>query len=109
MAWAPCVGAAVRGGCRCSDAVSWYARYRQPVYRKTGISLRCSYDSVADAAYIYFDHPISAGGVHRTVPFDPADVGMVNLDVDDAGRLLGLEVLGAKNRLPAAMLRGLTE
>ena len=66
---------------------------------------RVEYDSEADAAYIYFVEEISAGGVARTVPVDGGeDPWMVNLDVDDEGRILGLEVLDASKRLPPGLL-----
>jgi hypothetical protein len=48
---------------------------------------------------------ISAGGVARTVPVHGGeDPWMVNLDVDDDGRILGLEVLDAGKRLPPGLL-----
>jgi hypothetical protein len=52
---------------------------------------------------------ISAGDVARTVPVHGGeDPWMVNLDVDDDGRILGLEVLDAGKRLfvGAVELRG---
>ena len=67
--------------------------------------LRVTYDSVADAAYIYFVPDIQPGGVAKTVPVgDGSEPWMVNLDVDDHGRLLGLEVLDARSLMPAALL-----
>jgi hypothetical protein len=32
------------------------------------IPLVCSYDSDADAAYIYLDHPVPAGAAERYLP-----------------------------------------
>ena len=42
----------------------------------------------------------------RTYPCDPVDVdGMINLDFDEQGRLIGIEVLGARSKLPEYLLR----
>ena len=63
------------------------------------------YDREVDAAYIYFANDIAAGGVARTVCIDPDAVGgMVNLDLDEEGRILGLEVLDASRLLPQGLL-----
>lgn len=51
---------------------------------------RITYDQDADAAYIYFA-PIAPGQVAET--FELTDA--LNLDVDETGRVLGLEVLDA--------------
>jgi len=68
--------------------------------------LRVTYDAQVDAAYIYFVESISPGGVATTYSCDPAQVkGMINLDFDSAGRLLGLEILDASRYLPEALLR----
>lgn len=67
--------------------------------------LRVTYDSEANAAYIYFVPEIESGGVARTVPVDGGDhPWMVNLDVDSDGRLLGIEVLDARRLLPPSLL-----
>lgn len=64
-----------------------------------------TYDDEVDAAYIYFTPDVPPGGVSRTVPVDGGDdPWMVNLDVDVDGRIIGLEVLDAAKRLPAALL-----
>lgn len=52
---------------------------------------RITYDQEADAAYIYFA-PIAPGQVAET--FTLTDV--LNLDVDETGKVLGLEILDAK-------------
>ena len=68
--------------------------------------MRITYDQEADAAYIYLV-PISPGGVARTYTCDPNEVkGMINLDFDRDGRLLGIEVLDASRSLPGAVLDG---
>ena len=74
-------------------------------WRDSTQPLCVTYDDEADAAYIYFVPDIQAGGVSRTVPVDGGDdPWMVNLDVDGDGRIIGLEVLHAATRLPAALL-----
>lgn len=68
--------------------------------------MRLTYDPEADAAYIYLADEIAAGGVARTYPCDPTEVGgMVNLDFDAEGRLIGIEVMDASRMLPSEALR----
>ncbi|MET7967561.1 DUF2283 domain-containing protein [Micromonospora sp. NPDC005305] len=76
------------------------------MYTETRVALVCTYDSDADAAYIYLDHPLPAAGVQRVVPFDPAD-GMYNLDLNPEGHVVGLEILDAGKRLPPTLLRAI--
>jgi len=67
--------------------------------------MRTTYDRKADAAYIQIAQEIRPGGVVRTYQCDPAEAGgMINLDFDAEGRLLGVEVLGAANLLPIDVL-----
>jgi uncharacterized protein YuzE len=62
-------------------------------------------DKAVDAAYISLAGKQQAGASKTMYACDPAKVGgMINLDFDDAGRLIGIEVLGAANKLPAALL-----
>jgi uncharacterized protein YuzE len=63
------------------------------------------YDPSVDAAYIYLV-PLTTGiQVARTVPVDPIDAGAeINLDFDDSGRLVGIEVLRASRHLPEALI-----
>lgn len=63
--------------------------------------MHITHDPEADAAYIYVRYPVAPGEVARTVPVDLPEncCGMVNLDLDEAGRLLGVEVIGAKGML----------
>jgi uncharacterized protein YuzE len=69
--------------------------------------MRLTYDADADAAYIYVVDGIGAGGVAKTVPVDPAEVGgMINLDFDADGQLLGIEILDASSYLPREILGG---
>lgn len=69
------------------------------VYIQARIPLFCTYDSDADAAYVYFDHPLQAGVAERVLPLD-LDHGMLNLDLDAHGRIAGLEIISARKRLP---------
>jgi uncharacterized protein YuzE len=69
--------------------------------------MKITYDRETDAAYIYLV-PIANGGVAQTYPCDPAEVnGMINLDFDSDGRLLGIEVLDASRKLPKSVLDAL--
>jgi uncharacterized protein YuzE len=66
-----------------------------------------SYDPAADCAYIQLV-PIARGGVHESVPVAvefPELRGDVNLDLSREGRLLGIEIVGARKFLPAELLR----
>jgi uncharacterized protein YuzE len=68
--------------------------------------MRTTYDSWADAAYIYL-REIEPGGVKETVmcvgPDDTA-AGSVNLDFDHEGKLVGIEILRASRSLPKEFL-----
>jgi uncharacterized protein YuzE len=63
------------------------------------------YDRSADAAYLSLT-PIKAGGVKKTYACDPDEVGgLIQLDFDEDGRLVGVEVLNASHLLPQGLLR----
>ncbi|MEV5576640.1 DUF2283 domain-containing protein [Spirillospora sp. NPDC052269] len=68
--------------------------------------LRVTYDKQANAAYIYFSDPQKAAPMVKSMyPCDPVEVdGMINLDFDEEGRLLGVEVLAARSKLPQYLL-----
>lgn len=67
--------------------------------------VRVTYDPSADAAYIYISDTIRAGEVDVTYACDPSEVGgMIHLDFDHNGVLLGMEVLGASKLLPRPTL-----
>lgn len=67
--------------------------------------MRISFDPEADAAYIQLADVIGAGGVAFTYGCDPSDVdGMIHLDFDSDGRLVGIEVLDASSKLPPEVL-----
>lgn len=62
--------------------------------------MRMTYDESADAAYIYLVDVISRGEVAQTRFCDVYfEHGSVQLDLDTQGRLIGIEILGAKNVL----------
>ncbi|MBM4116986.1 DUF2283 domain-containing protein [bacterium] len=68
--------------------------------------MRITYDPKTDAAYIYLEDKIGPSGVARTYPCDPKGVnGQINLDFDSEGRLLGIEILDARRKLPEDLLR----
>lgn len=67
--------------------------------------IRVTYDQTANAAYIYFSDPRTRPKVERTYPCDPIKVGgMINLDFDENGRIVGIEVLAADSKLPQHLL-----
>lgn len=67
--------------------------------------VRVTYDSEANAAYIYFTDPQAHPKVARTYPCDPVEVGgMINVDFDENGRIVGIEVLAASSKLPRYLL-----
>lgn len=67
--------------------------------------MKITYDKSVEAVYIQLADEIEPGGVKKTYPCDPIEVkGMINLDFDEEGRLVGIEVLGAKNKLPKELL-----
>jgi uncharacterized protein YuzE len=66
-----------------------------------------SYDAEVDAAYVSLTD-IGPGAVEETVCVSdefPALIGDVNLDLDGDGRLLGIEIVGARRFLPTDLLQ----
>ncbi len=67
--------------------------------------MKITYDRSQNAAYILFDDlsdEISA----NTYTCDPSEVGgLISLDFDSNGRLMGIEVLAADKRLPERLLK----
>lgn len=61
--------------------------------------MKITYDKAVDAAYVYLVDRIDPGGVARTLPCEPTGGGQINLDFDEAGHLLGLEILNASRLL----------
>jgi len=68
------------------------------------VPLRITFDPDSDAAYVHLQSTIAAGAAVKTVSIDVEKVGMVNLDFDEEGRLLGVEVVGARALLPREVL-----
>jgi uncharacterized protein YuzE len=67
--------------------------------------LMVTYDEVANAAYIYLRPGAEGAKAARMYPCDPIEVdGMINLDFDAAGRLVGVEVLDARTKLAPELL-----
>jgi uncharacterized protein YuzE len=67
--------------------------------------LRVTYDGSVNAAYIYLKHPIEPGEAAKTYCCDEGKVGgMINLDFDAEGKLIGIEVLFASHMLPKKLL-----
>ncbi|MFE5594575.1 DUF2283 domain-containing protein [Streptomyces sp. NPDC056549] len=67
--------------------------------------VRVTYDKVADAAYVYLTEPHARVQSARMYPCDPVDAdAMINLDFDEQGRLIGIEVLDAGSKLPEYLL-----
>ena len=72
--------------------------------------MKITYDPSADAAYIYLADSIRPGGVKKTYMCDRLEVGtMVNLDIDEEGRIVGVEVLSASSHLPKSILKSATQ
>ena len=72
--------------------------------RKHDKGITVTHDAEADAAYIYL-RPISAGGVAWTISVDISPLsGMVNLDVDPNGRIVGIEIIEASALLPEGLV-----
>lgn len=63
--------------------------------------MRVVYDDKADSAYLYLGRKVTPGGVDKTYCCDSGEVGgMINLDFDAEGRLIGIEVMDASTKLP---------
>ena len=73
---------------------------------ETPIPLRVRFDPEADAAYIYLADEPPRGWRHgKTIPVDPVEIGgMVNIDLDDDGRFIGVEVMDARSLLSDKIL-----
>lgn len=67
--------------------------------------MKIDYDKSVDAAYIYLAPSLGDAAAVKTYACDPEEVGgQIQLDFDDAGQLIGIEVLDASHLLPAAAL-----
>lgn len=70
----------------------------------TQIPLRLAYDSEANAAYLQLVDEVAEGAAVENVVIERPGKGDVVLDFDAAGRLLGVELIGAAELLHAAVL-----
>ena len=66
--------------------------------------MRVNYDSEADAAYISLKSIGSGEASQQVAVKSEAAAGKIILDLDDEGRLVGIEVLNARRGLPADLL-----
>jgi uncharacterized protein YuzE len=65
--------------------------------------MKITYDKSADAAYVYLQEELEKAS--KTYSCDPSEVGgMINLDFNKAGVLLGIEVMDASKKLPKEIL-----
>jgi len=64
------------------------------------MEMKITYDKEADAAYIYFKE-IIPGEVKNTISLNES----VNIDLDEEGRTLGIEILDASKNLPLSTLK----
>lgn len=71
----------------------------------TMADVRVTYDKKVDAAYVYFIDPQAPAKAARMYPCDPVGGGgMINLDFDEQHRLISIEVLAARSKLPKHLL-----
>ena len=67
--------------------------------------MKITYDKSVNAAYIYLSDNILTGQVNKTYSCDPMEVnGMINLDFDKSGKLIGIEVMDAARKIPDELL-----
>jgi uncharacterized protein YuzE len=68
--------------------------------------MKVTYDALVDAAYIYLEDAPQPGSAVTTLSLDPREIhGEVNIDLDSAGRIIGIEVLDASRLLPEELIR----
>ena len=65
--------------------------------------MRITYDARADAAYVAFQH-IEAGEAVENLVIGRPGKGEVILDFNEAGILLGIEIIGALDLAPVELL-----
>lgn len=68
--------------------------------------LGITYDGTADAVYLYLLDPVPEGMiVETTAALDPTEIdGMINVDFDREGRMIGVEVLDARRFFTNAVI-----
>ncbi len=57
--------------------------------------MKIEYDKEVDAAYLYLEYPIKDGDAKKTITVKED----INVDFDNKGKLLGVEVLNASKHL----------
>ncbi len=70
------------------------------------IPIRVTYDEEADAAYIHLQEDSDETlypAVAKSLSVSPSEA-MINVDIDQRGRMRGIEVLDASQLLPASLL-----
>jgi uncharacterized protein YuzE len=80
-----------------------------PLMIEREVPLPVSFDAEANATYIYLADEPRLGWRHgKTVPVlvDESN-GMVNIDIDDDGRIMGIEILPARSLLSEKVLQAL--
>jgi uncharacterized protein YuzE len=75
-----------------------------PVQGMLECPMRMSYDSEANAAYLAIEDDIPNGSATENVVVERAGRGDIVLDFGADGRLLGVEVIGARELLGATVL-----
>lgn len=69
--------------------------------------MRVTHDRDTDMAYVYVKDPIEPGEAVRNIAWpDGENMPAFILDLDAEGRLLGIEVFGASERLHPSVLEG---
>ena len=73
------------------------------------VRLQVSFDEEANASYIYLAEEPRLGWHHeKTVPIlVDENNGMINIDLDSDGRIMGIEILPARSLLPDKILQAL--
>lgn len=66
--------------------------------------MHIEYDRDNDTAYLSLVARTADGTAVRQLPVHGVADAEVTLDLDEAGRLLGIEVIGARRALPAELL-----
>jgi len=70
--------------------------------------MRLEYDARIDSAYLFLVDKILPGAAATTLNIDPSEInGHVNIDLDSAGRIIGIEVLDASRLLPAEFMKAM--
>ena len=71
--------------------------------------MKITYDASVDAAYLKLKSEQDQTPFGFTYCCDPAEVdGQIHLDFDEEGRLIGVEVLNAKDKLPKNLVESET-